>query len=63
MFRLFVTNPTLLALLRPSVYARMLARWPQFAERRTWLDVLAGADRQLHAAENKIAVARKNADL
>jgi hypothetical protein len=58
-FRLFVTNPNLLEQLRPGMFVRLLARWPQRIEPRTWSHVLAGADRQIRAAENKIADARK----
>lgn len=54
-FRLFVTNPYLLASIRPRVFALLKAKWPKMAENRPWNLVLAGATRQLQAAENKIA--------
>lgn len=53
-FRLFVTNPHLLRLLRPKVHYLMLERWRALAEERRWEDVLAGAERQIAAARNKI---------
>lgn len=60
MFRLFVTNPTLLQAIRPKTFERMIEDWPHRAEDRDWRDVLAGADRQIRAAENKIREAEKS---
>jgi len=57
-FRLFVTNPHLLHLLRPKVFQLMVTRWPKLAETRPWEIVLAGADRWISAAQNKIAKIR-----
>jgi hypothetical protein len=57
-FRLFVTNPNLLAAVRPRVFALMKENWSVFAESRRWEDVLNGADRQIKAAHNKIRAAR-----
>jgi hypothetical protein len=54
LFRLYVTNPDLLRLLRPRVFVLLAERWPRQAEARPWVEVLAGADRQIRAAENKI---------
>lgn len=53
LFRLFVTNPDLLRLLRPKTYALMIARW-RVAERRSWDAVLAGADRQIAVLRKRI---------
>lgn len=46
MFRLFVTNPSLLAALRPQTFALMSANWSS-VETRPWEVVLADAERQL----------------
>lgn len=54
MFRLFVTNPTLLAALRPATWTLLKERWPVYAEQREWQQVLANVPRQLAAARNKI---------
>lgn len=54
-FRLFVTNPDLLRLLRPISYTRMIERWPARAETRTWPEVLMSAHPRWYAATlNKI---------
>ena len=53
MFRLFVTNPDLLRILRPRFYALASSRWTD-AEKRPWMEVLDGASRQQNAAQNKI---------
>lgn len=53
LFRLYVTNPDLLRVLRPRVYSRMRETW-QPIEERPWDVVLAAAPRQLAAARNKI---------
>ena len=53
MFRLFVTNPDLLRLLRPSVFALMTERW-KTVETRDWKTVLEVYPRQTQAAWNKI---------
>lgn len=55
-FRLFVTNPDLLSKIRPKVYALFAEKWKS-VETRPWQEVLAGADRQIRAAQNKIAKA------
>lgn len=60
-FRLYVTNPDLLRLLRPLTYEKLSQRWPKPAMCATWDAVLAHAPRQLAAARNKIAVAAKQA--
>lgn len=52
-FRLFVTNPDLLASVRPRVFRLFDRQWNS-VESRDWRTVLYGADRQIHAAENKI---------
>lgn len=52
-FRLFVTNPNLLSELNPGLYALMSERWKSI-EQRSWREVLAGAERQIRAAENKL---------
>lgn len=60
MFRLFVTNPDLLHMIRPRTFRRLRRRWPEIVERRAWDMVLMKASRQCAAARNKIAVvARK----
>lgn len=53
LFRLFVTNPDLLKHVRPKIYELMSNEW-ESVEDRPWRIILAGADRQLKAAENKI---------
>lgn len=53
MFRLFVTNPTLLAELRPKTYRLMSERWLT-AEERPWREVLSGAARQIAVLEKRI---------
>jgi len=58
-FRLFVTNPSLLELLRPKMYKRLRTRWLELAETRSWQEVLAGADRWITAAQNKIRKAQR----
>lgn len=58
-FRLFVTNPYLLAALRPEVFAEVKRRWPRAAEERSWQRILALVPRQLKAAENKVAAVRR----
>jgi hypothetical protein len=59
MFRLFVTNPQLLKLIRPASYRLMRNRWRVLHAK--WQDVLHESPRHLHAAQNKIdsAVVRK----
>ena len=54
MFRVFVTNPDLLRLLRPLTYAALLTRFkPVFSD--TWRDRMAGApERTIKAAEDKL---------
>lgn len=59
MFRLFVTNPELLFLLRPLTYAAMIARWPRRSVEKPWEEVLVGAPRQIQAARNKIREAER----
>lgn len=58
MFRLFVTNPTLLGTFRPRTYAFMAARWKS-VETRHWEAVLAGADRQLALLRKRLAASRQ----
>lgn len=58
-FRLYVTNPDLLRFLRPHLFALLAVKWPVRAENRPWREVLAGADRQIRAAENKIRKVRR----
>ncbi len=53
MFRVFVTNPDLLRVLRPTVYGQLIAVWHR-VEHRNWRDVLKGADRQIAVAEKRI---------
>ena len=53
-FRLFLTNPDLLSILRPKMFKKLSGEWPRLIERRVWKDVLKGAERQIRAAENKI---------
>ncbi len=53
-FRLFVTNPDLLALLRPRMFARLSERWPKPSVTASWEQVLADSRRHLNAARNKV---------
>jgi hypothetical protein len=53
LFRLYVTNPDLLLHVRPVIWRLMVDKW-KYSELRDWRQVLAGADRQIKAAENKI---------
>lgn len=54
MFRLFITNPDLLRLLRPKTYA-ILCDYFKPSEPRTWRQVLSNApSRTVYAAEKKI---------
>ena len=45
MFRLFVTNPMLLSVVRPSTYQLLKSKWVS-VEQRPWDVVLANAERQ-----------------
>ena len=57
MFRLFVTNPDLLKVLRPKTYARLREDWEP-VEDRAWQVVLSAAPgRTIAAAEKKVAAA------
>lgn len=58
LFRLFVTNPDLFRALRPKVADLFFSDWPHPAEARPWREVL-DSPRQIAAAENKLARARK----
>lgn len=60
LFRLFVTNPDLLRLIRPRTHAVLDARWVT-VEDRPWNVVLADAPggRQLNAARRKVERAQK----
>lgn len=60
LFRLYVTNPRLLKLLRPHVCALMMKQW-QPVETRPWETVLKDAPRQIAAARNKIARVQRRA--
>jgi hypothetical protein len=54
-FRLFVTNPDLLAKLRPRTFTKLINQWPQRAENRRWEQVLFTApERWIRATQNKI---------
>jgi len=55
MFRLFVTNPELLSLVRPRTHHLMQMEWPHPVETRRWQDVLNHTERQVNAAWNKIS--------
>ncbi len=57
-FRLFVTNPDLLSLLRPHCYQLMNTKWKS-VETRPWEVVLQGAERNINAARNKIKRVKK----
>jgi hypothetical protein len=54
MFRLFVTNPDLLRLVRPKTWDVLRRKWPTPIETRWQAEVLADSGRHLKAAENKI---------
>jgi len=54
LFRLFVTNPDLLRMLRPKVWPLFSTSWVS-VERRAWYEVLAAAPRQLAVAHKRIA--------
>lgn len=59
MFRLFVTNPHLLSLIRPRTYEAMLAWSLRQVEDRSWDEVLTGApQRTIDMAERRINEAR-----
>ena len=53
-FRLFITNPSLCAVLRPSTYVHLKSEWPNAVETRSWEEVLEGQPRLINAANNKI---------
>lgn len=53
MFRVYVTNPDLLRVLRPEVH-RLMAEYWNPVELRPWREVLAGAPRQIAVAEKRI---------
>ena len=54
LFRLFVTDPDLFRLVRPSIADLFCQEWPTRAEHRQWNEVLANSARHLAAAQNKI---------
>jgi hypothetical protein len=54
LFRLFVTNPDLLRVVRPRIWSLFDHSWIS-VETRDWQTVLASAPRQLAAARNRIA--------
>lgn len=58
-FRLFVTNPSLLEQLRPRTYAKLIKQWPKRAMWASWESVLSDVPRQLAAARNKVGAAAK----
>lgn len=58
LFRLYVTNPHLLNLVRPRIFELFCNEWPARAEIHSWTTVLAGSPRHLAAASNKIAKAK-----
>ena len=61
MFRVFLTNPDLLKILRPKTFAKFFQRWPIHIETRGWEEVLAGSPRHIRAVRNKItALGRKS---
>lgn len=53
LFRLFVTNPDLLRVVRPKVWPLFDSSWAS-VEARSWSEVLSPAPRQLAAAHNRI---------
>jgi hypothetical protein len=59
MFRLFLTNPDLLRILRPKTFERFLSKWPNTVEWRRWEIVLVDSERHLTAVRNKIKVLNK----
>ncbi len=59
LFRLFVTDPDLLRILRPIVHGLMISQWPGLAETRTWDNLLDESPRHMRAVENKIAALSK----
>lgn len=52
-FRLFTTNPSLLAAIRPETHAFLRSRLEP-VEARSWREVLAESSRHLRAAENQV---------
>lgn len=60
LFRLFVTNPDMFRAVRPGIADLFEKDWPVNVETRQWRDVLAGSERHLKAAENKIKRALKS---
>jgi hypothetical protein len=60
LFRLFVSNPDLLQILRPKIYRLMIERWPKRAEERNWAQVLVSAqERWRIATQNHIVKAAR----
>jgi hypothetical protein len=57
LFRLFVTNPSLLQAVRPRIFPLFDNSWAS-VETRDWCEVLAQAPRQLKAAANRVARAK-----
>lgn len=57
-FRLFVTNPSYLNLIRPRTFIALFKKWNKLAETRRWDAVLA-EEHQRNAAFNKIKSAEK----
>lgn len=54
MFKVFVTNPDLLRVLRPKTYDQLTQRWPHPIEVRRWDEVLASSERHINAVRNKL---------
>lgn len=61
-FRVFVTNPDLLRLLRPKMYAKLIEKFPHRAQMASWRFILDEAgERWITATVNHIGKAEKNA--
>ena len=58
-FRLFVTNPELLRVLRPRTCALLRQRWPRKSVLVSWEQVLEGSSRHISAARNKVVDAMR----
>lgn len=57
-FRLFITNPDLLRLVRPLTYLKLIERWSILAETRDWESVIP-EEIYIQAAKNRIRKAER----
>jgi hypothetical protein len=59
MFRLFVTNPSLLLMLRPKMFDKFHQEWPWHVDPKNWQEILSESPRHINAASNKIKEAER----